>query len=202
MAGMLSYYHGWVEARKVQVLSLVGVAAYGHLGLSPRSASNGARGQSSPMISARMMPDRKSKVDCSTCRTADPARNPCPSNGACPASSTSMSKPVAVSFFSPFPPKEPEASMVRNGNPRCQVGYIYWDASAHGDVHPRLCSLIIPPTQYISTDRQSHKRNTAQKQHHAFSCLPRHQPAQITQHPTQTSTHTRHPHPCRLLPVA
>lgn len=80
----------------------------GHLGLSPRSALNGARGQSSPMISARMMPDRKSKVDCSTCRTADPARNPC--SPTAHAQQNEHVKARGCKFFFPFPPKEPEAA--------------------------------------------------------------------------------------------
>lgn len=85
----------------------------GHLGLSPRSALNGARGQSSPMISARMMPDRKSKVDCSTCRTADPARNPCPPTAH--AQQYEHVKARGCKFFFPFPPKEPEAAWYATG---------------------------------------------------------------------------------------
>jgi hypothetical protein len=52
-SGHILGWHGWVRAR-------------------PRT---GACGQSPPMIYARMMPVRKSKVHCST---ADPTRNPCP----------------------------------------------------------------------------------------------------------------------------
>lgn len=131
-------------------------AYYGpSLGLSPRSALNGARGQSSPMISARMMPDRKSKVDCSTCRTADPARNPCPPTAH--AQQYEHVKARGCKFFFPIPAERARGSMVRNGNPRCQVGYIYWDASAHGYVHLRLCSLIIPPHTVHQHRSPSHK---------------------------------------------
>lgn len=124
-----------------------------------------------PMISARMMPDRKSKVDCSTCRTADPARNPCPR--AAHAQQYEHAKARGC-FFSHSRRKSPRRHGHAAGNPRCQVGYIYRDASAHGYVHPRPCSLIIPPTvpQYRSP---SHRENTTYSQHHAFLSPPRHQ---------------------------
>ncbi|KAL2275355.1 hypothetical protein FJTKL_02108 [Diaporthe vaccinii] len=65
-----------------------------------------------------------------------------------------------------------------------------------------LCSLIIPPTQYMRIDRRLTRKTPPQKQkqHHAF-CLPRLQPASITQHPTiqpfdiNIDTHTPPPTP-------
>lgn len=146
----------------------------GHLGLSPRSALNGARGQSSPMISARMMPDRKSKVDCSTCRTADPARNPCPPTAH--AQQYEHVKARGCKFFFPFPPKEPEAAWyatgIRDARSGISIGMLLLTVMCtYG-----FCSLIIPPhSTSISIDRHRTRLNTThlQKQHHAF-CLPRH----------------------------
>lgn len=105
-------------------------------------------------------------------------------------------------FLLPFPPKEPEAERMpmQQGNPRCQVGYIYWDASARGYVHPRFCSLIIPPNKYIRIDRHLTKQTPPGSTSRLFlvspeiSCkLPFDHPTSYTQHKTIRHRHRHTP---------
>jgi len=190
--------YGWEKALGLSWEGLGPVtSSSGHIlgwqGWVRDSASNWGVWPVVPMISARMMPVRKSKVHCSTCRTAGPARNPCPSNRrACQS---------PWLFFLPSRRKSPRRDAHAAGNPRCQVGYIYWDASARG--YGFVASSSHP--QYLKYRSPSRKANTTRDNITPF-CLPGHQLPSITQHPTQQKNHSTststHSTPGRPSPVA